>query len=225
MATVLLQARLGSTRLPGKALMPIMGKPMLHYCVETLKLSPAVDRIVLVIPTKPADDRLVEFAKEHAVDCFRGSEENVLERFYLAARQFKDNYYFRATGDNPIMDYGNPRRLSDHLVTGNYDYVAEKGMPLGSVVEAFTASALEKAFNEGKTAEDIEHVTWYIKKSKRFKVSYPEAPRDYCYPQFRLTVDYPGDMDRAVRIIEALYGDGIPPFSKVIAYAGENGWL
>ena len=225
MATILLQARLGSTRLPGKAMKTIMGKPMLHYTVETLKRSPAADRIVMVIPTNPKDDPLVDFAKEEGILWFRGSEENVLERFYRASLRFKDDCYFRATGDNPALDYGNPQRLLDTLVQYRCDYTAEKGMPLGSVVEAFTFDALERCFKEAVKKDDKEHVTLYIKKSGRFNVRFIEAPAEFRYPKLRLTVDYPGDFQRAASIIENLYHEGIPPFKEIIDFAKKNGWI
>lgn len=225
MATVLLQARVGSTRLPGKALLPIMGKPMLHYTVETLKLSPVVDRVVLAIPLNPADDPLVDFAREHAVDCFRGSEANVLERFYRASLQFKDTYYFRATGDNPILDYRHPQRLLDHLIANRCDYTGESGMPLGSAVEAFTFGALEKCFKEATSEADLEHVTLFMKQSGRFNVRYIDAPLECFYPQLRLTVDYPEDFQRVTRIIEHLYKDKIPLFAEVIAFSKKQGWI
>ncbi len=225
MATILLQARVGSTRLPGKAMKPIMGKPMLHYTVETLKRSSAADRVVMVIPTNPKDDLLVDFAEEAGVCWFRGSEENVLERFYRASLQFKDDYYFRATGDNPVMDYGNPQRLLNALVKYKCDYTAEKGMPLGSVVEAFTFDALERCYEEATKDDDKEHVTLYIKKSGRFNVRFIQAPSDYCFPKLRLTVDYPEDFQRAAVIIENLYNDGIPPFKEIIDFSKKKGWI
>ncbi|MCX6584661.1 MAG: glycosyltransferase family protein [Candidatus Aminicenantes bacterium] len=225
MATVLLQARVGSTRLPGKALLPILDKPMLHYTVETLKLSPGVDRVVLAIPVNPADDPLVDFAREHAVDCFRGSEANVLERFYRASLQFKDSFYFRATGDNPVLDYRHPRRLLDHLIASQCDYTGERGMPLGSAVEAFTFGALEKCFKEATSEADLEHVTLYMKQSGRFNVQYFDAPEECFYPQLRLTVDYPEDFQRVSCIIAHLYKEKIPLFEEVIAFSKKQGWI
>lgn len=231
MATVILQARVGSTRLPGKALMPIRGKPMLFYTVETLKKSPAADRVVLAIPDNPKDDPLVELSREWGIDCFRGSEPDVLERFYLAAGQFKDTYYFRATGDNPVLDYTNLQRLLEILENkdgtgGNRrDYAVEKGLPLGAGVEAFTYEALEKCYNEAHSHDDREHVTLYMKKSGGFNTVRIDAPAGYRYPKLRLTVDYPEDFQRATAIIENLYRDGIPPFDRVIEFCRQNGWI
>ncbi|MCP5053089.1 MAG: acylneuraminate cytidylyltransferase [bacterium] len=221
MATVILQARVGSTRLPGKALMTILGKPMLWYTIETLKRSPVVDRIVMAIPDNPGDDALVRVGEGCGIEVFRGSEENVLQRFYGAALAFPDDVYFRATGDNPIIDWGNPGRSLDYLLSNDLDYVLERGMPLGAVVEVFTFGALERAFREGSSAEDIEHVTWYIKKSGGFRVGYIDAPEGLRFPGLRLTVDYPEDFERVRGIIEHLYKKGIPDFEEVISYVNK----
>lgn len=222
MATVILQARTGSTRLKGKALLTINEKPMLWYSIETLKLSPVVNRIILAIPDKSQDDPLEEIAKQCGIECFRGSESHVLQRFYQASRVFPDLYYFRATGDNPILDYENPKRSLDFLVSNNFDYVAESNMPLGTVVECFTAEALQRAFREGKSPEDIEHVTWYMKKSGTFKVGYLPAPKNFQFPQLRLTVDYPQDFQRVKIIIESLYKNRIPTFSEIISFCQQE---
>jgi spore coat polysaccharide biosynthesis protein SpsF len=222
MATVILQARVGSTRLPGKALIPILGKPMTWYTIETLKRSPVVNRIVMAVPDKAEDDPLVELANECGIDWFKGSEMNVLQRFYQASLKFKDQYYFRATGDNPIIDYEDPGRSLDYLICHHLDYVQERGMPVGAVVEAFTFDALERAYKEGTSPEDIEHVTWFIKKSGRFNIKYINAPPELCWPQLRLTVDYPEDFQRISYIIEHLYKEKIPTFKEIIDFA--RGW-
>ena len=219
MATAILQARVGSTRLPGKALMPILGKPMLQYTIESLKCSPVVERIVLAIPDKTADDPLVDLAEQCGIDCFRGSENNVLQRFYQAALEFRDRYYFRATGDNPILDIDNPTRTLSFLKAHNLDYVMERGLPMGAVVEGFTFASLERAFREGSSPEDIEHVTWYIKKSGTFNIAFIDSPEELVWPQLRLTVDYPEDFRRVVFIIEHLYKEKIPAFRDVIDFA------
>jgi spore coat polysaccharide biosynthesis protein SpsF len=222
MATVILQARVGSTRLRGKALMPILHKPMLWYTIETLKRSEVINRIVLAIPENPADDPLETLAKDCRIDLFRGSEVNVLQRFYQASLKFKDSYYFRATGDNPIIDYKNPGRILDHLMAHHLDYVSESGLPLGTVVEAFTVDALERAYNEGTSPEDIEHVTWYMKKSGKFRTQFIPGPPELCLPQLRLTVDYPEDFERVSSIIQHLYKNGVPPFEEIIGYMKKN---
>lgn len=191
---------------------------MLGYTIDTLKHSPVASRIVLAIPEGTENDPLVAVATEYGINCFRGSESNVLERFYNASLMFKDDYYFRATGDNPIIDAQNLQRSLDHLIKENLDYVMESGLPLGAVVEAFTAEALERSFREGSSPEDLEHVTWYMKKSGRFHIHIIQGPPELRFPQLRLTVDYPEDFKRVSYIIEHLYKDGIPPFEEVINF-------
>jgi spore coat polysaccharide biosynthesis protein SpsF len=219
MATVILQARMGSTRLRGKVLAPILQRPMLWYTIETLKRSPVVNRIVLAAPEKEEDEPLTELAKEWGIDFFRGSELDVLKRFYDASMQFKDDYYFRATGDNPIIDSKNPQRSLHYLIDGRLDYVAETGLPLGAVVEVFTREALERAHKEGTSPEDREHVTWYMKKSGTFNIRFVQGPPELSFPELRLTVDVPEDLKRVTAIIENLYRDGIPGFEDVITFA------
>lgn len=212
---------MGSTRLPGKALKTIRDKPMLQYTVESLKLSPAVDRIVMAIPDKPEDDILGELAEKWDIQWFRGSESDVLKRSYEAALKFKDDYYFRATGDNPIIDYQNPERILNYLQAHRLDYVSETGLPLGCALEVFTFEALERAHFEGTGQEDREHVTWYIKNSGLFRIKYIKGPPELYMPKLRLTVDYPEDFHRVAHIIENLYSNTIPPFIDIIDYAGK----
>ncbi|HNX96527.1 MAG TPA: NTP transferase domain-containing protein [Candidatus Aminicenantes bacterium] len=216
MATALLQARTGSTRLPGKALLPIGGRPMLYYSVAALKLSPAVSRIVLAVPDLRGDDPLEALAAQWGIDCFRGDEEDVLARFAAAAAEFPDRWYFRATGDNPLLDPGNPGRTLSRLVEAGAEYACETDMPLGTVVEAFTAAALARCHREAKTARDREHVTLYMKESGTFACRFFPAPEPFRHPDWRLTVDTPEDYRRDRRLLEALAGEGYPDFATVI---------
>lgn len=228
MATVILQARSGSTRLPGKALMKVLGRPMVWYSVATLRQAPGVSRIVMAIPDNSRDDILAEYAAEWGVFCFRGSEEDVLSRFQGAARAFPDQFYFRATGDNPILDIANPGRLLAVLQETGCDYAAERGLPLGSAVEGFTAEALERCHVQAVAPEDREHVTLFMKRPENgvhFRPRFPPAPPEYTFPKLRLTVDYPEDFQRASEIITALYSGGVPEFSIILDYARTRGWL
>lgn len=223
--TAIIQARVGSTRLPGKAVMEILGKPMLWYAVETLKRSPMVRRVVVAVPDTSADRVLVDLARQMGVEAFTGSEENVLERFYLAAQAFPDKYYFRATGDNPILDIDNPRRSLLYLTENQLDYACESELPVGCVVEAFTCDALEKSFHQAASPEDIEHVTWYMKKSGRFRIAYFPGPPGLRYPELSLTVDRLDEFQRVSAFIRQLYTGGrIPAFKEVVDFAKASGY-
>ncbi len=217
MATAILQARTGSTRLPNKALLPMGGRPMLYYSVAALRLSAAVDRIVLAIPDRKGDDPLAELAREWGIDCFRGDENDVLARFVGAAAAFPDRVYFRATGDNPLPDPGNPGRTLIELEKTGAEYACETGMPLGTVVEAFTAAALERCGGKAMAPANREHVTLYMKESGAFRCRFFPAPPPFFHPDWRLTVDTPEDYVRVRRILESFAGQGdSPPFSQVI---------
>jgi len=219
MATVILQARTGSTRLPGKVLKEINEKPMLYYTIITLKKSEVVSRIVLATSDKKQDDILVDFAKDMKIDFFRGSEENVLERFYFASLRYKDEYYFRATGDNPILDWKNPERTLNYLKRNNCDYACEKNMPIGSVVEGFTLKSLQKAYNIAKEPDELEHVTIVMKNNREFLSCFFENPYKKDLSNLRLTVDYEDDFKRAKKIIEKLYiNNRIPDFEEVLKF-------
>lgn len=221
-ATVLLQARTGSSRLPGKVLKPAAGRPMLWYTVQTLLRSPAVERIVLATTELPGDDALIAAAAAWGIDSFRGPELDVLARLAAAARRFPAAYYLRATGDNPIIDSGNPQRTLALLDEAELDYCAEKGLPVGTIVEAFTAGALQKSDREAVLPEDREHVTLYMKRSPAFRRAFPAGPTELCFPELSLTVDTPADFEQAARILEKLYQDDIPPFASVLALCREN---
>ncbi len=219
MATVILQARTGSTRLPGKVLKEINNKPMLYYTVITLKKSEVVSRIVLATSDMKRDDVLVDFAKDMNIDFFRGSEENVLQRFYYASLTYRDEYYLRATGDNPILDWKNPERTLNYLKKNNCDYACEKNMPIGSIVEGFTYKSLKKAYEIAKNADELEHVTVIMKKNMEFLSCFFDNPYDKDLSGLRLTVDYEDDFKKVKGIIEKLYiNNRVPDFKEILNF-------
>jgi len=221
-ATVIVQARMGSTRLPGKVLKLIESKPLLSYIIKTLELSPVIDDIIIATSKNKENDVIEEYCKKNKIKCFRGSEENVLERFYKTALQYPDKYYFRATADNPILDIKNPEITLNYLIKNNLDYAAVKKMPIGSIIECFTKEALEKTYMEAKSQEDKEHVTLYMKKNEGFKLGYLKAEPEVMFPNMRLTVDFPEDFKRVEKIIKALYKSGIPQFKEIIDFVNKN---
>lgn len=222
MATVIIQARMGSTRLPGKVLKPICEKPLLLYIIETLKLSPVIDNIIIATSINKENDEIEVFAKKYNIECFRGSEENVLERFYQVSLKYPDKYYFRATADNPILDFKNPELSLKYLIKNNLDYVAVKGMPIGTILECFTKEALDKASLTATSLEDKEHVTLFMKNNPLFNIKYLDANTELNFPKMRLTVDNPEDFERAEKIISNLYTKGIPDIKQVIDYVNHS---
>ena len=140
-AVVVLQARTGSHRLPGKALHILAGRPLVTHCLERL-IAARIGTVVLATTTASADDALVHIADNLGVPVVRGSESDVLRRFVSVVNQFPAEVVVRATGDNPAVDVDSPARLLTALETSSRDYVVERGLPYGAGVEAFRRSVL-----------------------------------------------------------------------------------
>lgn len=136
----LIQARMGSTRFPGKILKKIQGKPMIEYIIERVKLSSKITNTVLATTTSPQDDVVVEYATNKKINFFRGSEDDVLDRYYCAAKQFGGEIIIRISGDNPLIDAEIIDKVINLHLESNSDYTAndlKKTFPLGSDVEVF----------------------------------------------------------------------------------------
>jgi len=214
----IIQARMGSNRLPGKVLSPIMGKPMLWHIVHRVRAVPSIDEVVIAIPDRPADEELRKFCAAYGIACFSGSETDVLDRFYGAAKQYNVDPLLRITADCPLVDPDLVERLIGMYRAGGYDYVAVSAgadasrvgigsFPDGMDAECFSFASLETAWKEALDPRDREHVTRFIWRQKtRFRCTQLLADRDY--PHLRLTVDYPQDLVVASHIYEKLFHDG-----------------
>lgn len=212
----IIQARMGSERLPGKVMREINGKPMISYTLNSLKKSRYIDEIVLATSTLEINDKLVEYAENNKFNVFRGSEDNVLERFKLVADKYEGDIIIRVTGDCPLI---NPI-IVDNVVTKflmyDYDYVrldVPNTFQRGFDVEVFSKKALDKVYNLVCSKENMnkkeyepfrEHVTFYIyNHSKEFKVGFVEGEGEYYENRdINLSVDTQEDFDRVRKIIE-----------------------
>jgi spore coat polysaccharide biosynthesis protein SpsF (cytidylyltransferase family)/UTP-glucose-1-phosphate uridylyltransferase len=194
MILAIVQARMSSSRLPGKVLKPILGKPILAYEIERIKKSKRIDKIVLATSVNKDDDPLEELAKSLKIGCFRGDLENVLKRYYDCATLYKANIIVRLTGDCPVID---PEIIDQvielHLKT-NSDYTSNtlyRTFPDGLDVEVFNYKTLERIYKNAKTPEELEHVTKYIHNHKNeFKLQNFKNDIDYSYLRWTLdTID------------------------------------
>lgn len=163
----IVQARTGSTRLPGKVLKKICGKTVLEHVINRLKRVENIDKIVIATTTKKQDDIIVEIAQKSLVGYFRGSEEDVLSRYYYAAKENKADVVVRVTSDCPLIDSEITEKIIQYYMNNKskYDYVSntiDRTYPRGLDTEVFNFNALKKAFNEAKSERDREHVTPYI---------------------------------------------------------------
>ena len=195
---------MGSTRLPGKVLMPIGGKALLDHILDRLMRLHHAAGAVIATSNTSCDDIIESFCVERSVVCFRGSEANVLDRYYRCARRHEFEHIVRLTGDNPFPDIEELDNLIDLHLTSGMDYTnSYKNLPIGVGAEIFTFRALEKSWNEGKAPHHLEHVDEYMLENPQiFKTDLlPVAPEKNS-PDVRLTVDTPEDYRRACYIVE-----------------------
>lgn len=208
--TAVIFARMNSTRLPGKVLKKIGSKPLLLHTIERLKSSQEINQIVLAIPDNKKNDILEEFAKKNSINFFRGSEENVLERFYLAAKESKADVVVEVPADKPLID----PEIIDLAIRKNLEEKAdftctdrpEKFLPLGLDVGVLNFKALKKAY---KNAQNREHITTYFYKNpKVFKINSVPFSKSLRCPNLRLTIDTKADFELINKIYEGLYQEG-----------------
>jgi spore coat polysaccharide biosynthesis protein SpsF len=215
---VILQARTGSTRLPGKVLTDVEGTSILERCIRRLQ-SAQVGPVVVATTALPADDAVATLAGALGARVVRGSVDDVLARFVLAVSAWPGRYVIRATADNPLVDPQAARRVLEHLRRGA-DYVVEKGLPVGAAVEGMTIAALCEAGRAATDCYDREHVTpWIRRATHRLVVAEPGAPKALARWDLRFTVDTLGDL-QYVRAVVADAGAGaLLPIAAYIAAA------
>jgi spore coat polysaccharide biosynthesis protein SpsF len=220
-AGVLLQARLASTRLPGKALELIDNRPLLEHCLRRL-MAAGVARVVLATTALEEDTVLCDLATRLGVAVFRGSDADVLGRMAGAAEAFDLDPIIRATGDNPAVDIDAAGRSLAALNGLHADYVCEDGLPYGAAVEAVTRAALMRAAREARDPDDREHVTTWIKRrADLWNLAFPAPPLPLCRPGLRVTVDTPADL-AYVRSLFARAGSVQPSLRALIEAAEQK---
>ena len=214
MTAIIIQARMSSARLPGKILKNLAGKPMLWHVVSRCLNSKTADKVVVATTTNLEDNAVERFCKENNFLYYRGSLDNVLSRYYEAAKQFGADTIVRVTSDCPLIDPKIINLCVEALKKTGADYLSninpDRTFPRGLDVEAFTFAALEKAHGEAKDSYEKEHVTPYIWENKKneFKIgpavkANPEYARNY-----RLTVDYPEDFELMEKIYSKFFIPG-----------------
>lgn len=203
----ILQARMNATRLPGKPLKKVLAKPLLSYELERLKRAKTLDQIVVATTTGPQDQQIVDLCKMENVLVFRGSEEDVLNRYYNAAKQFDADIVVRVTGDCPLIDPEVVDRVVNFYLNHQYDYVSNTRLltyPRGLDVEVFSIKLLEKAVSEAKLPSEREHVTpYFYLHPELFKIGNVACEIDLS--KHRWTVDTEEDFQLITKIIETLY--------------------
>ncbi len=211
MVTAIVQARMGSTRLAGKTLMPIMDKPLLWHVLERLKRSISIDKIIIATTGRNNDKVILDFAKRYDVDVFRGDENDVLDRFYKAAKESKADVIVRVTPDCPLSSPDVIDKVVKEYLKGGYDYVTNTLVytyPEGCDVEVFSFEALKKAWSKCKDPKAREHVTPYIRDPKRFRIKNVESDTPVDPNEYKWSVDTKDDLDFVNEVYKRLYKEG-----------------
>jgi N,N'-diacetyllegionaminate synthase len=194
-AVVMIAVRMHSTRLPGKALLPLGGQPGIELLIERAKRATLPKRVVLCTSIHPNDQVLQPIAERHGIGFFAGSEDDVMDRFLKAGDREQADYVIRVTGDDPLVDPEYLDRLLLHHITEGADYSCMPGLPKGVECEVISMAALRKAFALAEDSSWSEYMTWYLKVPEVFTIRELPIEEAVRRPQYRLTLDYAEDLD------------------------------
>ena len=211
-----IEARMTSSRLPGKVMMQALGRPMLAHLTSRLKAVPSIDEIVLATTVNSADDVLVDFANKDGIKVFRGSEEDVLARVIAAGESAGAEVLVEITGDCPVIDPDLVEQTIQMYFHHEVDYASNSivsSYPDGMETQVISMAALKDAAARTNDPLDREHVSLYLwQRPEQYRIVHLVAPPSLHWPGLGLTLDEPGDYLLLSKIIEALASEN-PLFS------------
>lgn len=222
-----IEARMTSSRLPGKVLMDCQGKPMLELMIERLRRVSAIDQIVIATTSNTADNDIEQLAHRLNVGCFRGSEENVMERVLGAAKTYGADVIVETTGDCPLIDPEIIHLVIQDYLSNDVDYAAnilDRTYPIGMDTQVFSTLVLEDAFSRTNDPHDHEHVSLFIYRHPEIYTLFNRsAPEHHYDPELRLTLDTIEDYVVINTIYSALYAKN-PAFKldEILSYLNEH---
>lgn len=210
----IIQARCGSTRFPDKVFADINGMPLIWHSVNRLKQAKKINKIIIATTVSPKDDKIEKWCKENGVDCFRGNEENVLNRYYCASEAFPSDYIVRITADDPFKEPAVIDAVITKLIDEGYDHVTDNlppSFPEGLDCEAFTKKALDQSEKDAETDFEREHVTQYIYHHPEiFKIGNVSCDRNLSH--LRWTIDKEADLE----MVRAIYAHRNPQNTEIL---------
>lgn len=223
---VTIEARMSSTRLPNKVLLPFCGKSNLEHIIERVSLSKYIDEIVVATTTNSKDDLLVEHLANMKCKIYRGSEEDVLQRVLDAAESVNADIIVEICGDCPLVDWGHIDEALENYATGEYDYInniLSNTYPIGLAVQVFSVKLLSDISKLTLNPADREHVTLYIYSNPTtYRILSLEAKGIIRRPEIQLTLDTIEDYDFISSIYENLYKGTPISINDVIIFLEEN---
>ena len=204
----IIQARMGSTRLPGKAMLNVENdKTVLYFVIKQLQNCKLIDKIIVATTTLEADTQIANFSKDLGIDCFRGSSNNVLDRYYQCAKEYSVFTIVRIPSDKPLID----PEIVDNIVSvfrnNSYDYItnflSNPTFPSGTEVEVFSINALKKAWEKAKLPSEKEHVTpYFVNHEDEFKITHIENSENLS--DLRWAVDRIEDLKLVRKIVSKI---------------------
>ena len=199
----IIQARMGSSRLPSKVLMKSDdGRPLLYYVINQLRYCTKVKNLVIATTTNQEDDEIEKFANDNSINIFRGKEKDVLDRYFQCAKKYSFSTIVRITADCPLIDPQIVDKVIEKFFSGNYDFATNtltRTFPIGTDVEVFSFSALNMAWENTQLPSEREHVTPYLRKEENFKIINVENDKNIS--NLRLTVDRIEDFELIKQIL------------------------
>jgi len=218
----IIQARMGSSRLPGKVLMKSdNGTPILYHVINQLRHCSKVKNLVIATTTNQEDDEIEKFADNNSVDVFRGNEKDVLDRYFQCAKKYSFSTIVRITADCPLIDPQIVDKVIEQFFSGNYDFATNtltRTFPIGTDVEVFSFSALKRTWESAQLPSEREHVTPYLRNERNFKII--NVQNDKNISSLRLTVDRIEDFELIKQILKNIsvnpihLGDVLELFSR-----------
>lgn len=209
---LILQARMGSTRLPGKSLMPLAGRPLAGRVIERLQRCERIAQIVLATTTKPEDDGLEALGRDYGVAVFRGSENDLVDRYYQAALEYRAEVVVRVPADNPAPEPAQiDAAIEYHLGSRNdftttYPDVIDNGWPDGIGAEILNFSALEQVWKTSSDPRNREHPhTNFYEHPETYRVGTMECPAEFRRPDIKLDVNTQEDYEFMSQLYDYVY--------------------
>lgn len=231
--TAVIQARTGSTRLPGKVMYPLDGQPALNHVVIRTAHADSITNVVVATSTEPQDDVIAQYTPTFGADVIRGTEENVLGRFERAVEEYDPDTVLRITGDCPLIDPATIDRVVAPVDNGDADYasnISHRTFPRGLDVEAFTAESFETVIEAATTQTEREHVTPYYRDNpdefRTVNITSDQVFDDERYidrTDLRLTLDEADDYQLLEHIYDTLEYEEILPIRDVIDFVDAEG--
>ncbi|PLS17890.1 acylneuraminate cytidylyltransferase [Bacillus sp. M6-12] len=219
-----IQARMGSSRLLGKILKPLGNHDVLTYVVERCKKIDGVSDVIVATSALPQDDLVEEWCKSRGVSYFRGSEEDVLDRYVQAAKQYNPDFVIRVTADCPFVDFGLASTMVMAMTEAPTQFMNLQGeLPRGLAVELFSYETLKYIHENGLEPRHREHVTYYAYENRdEFSWTSVHASSGIQKPELRITLDTEEDYELCKRVAEHFEGNLFVPSAEVVKYLAAN---